>query len=207
MSIEKDTQNSFIKDSSDTSSHSISNISDNDIHTINFVNTATSINDVNGMAEEIIDGESANEQDNVSTALKNVRTENLNGLIMAYLNINSIRNKIDFLRPMISESIDVLMMAEIKIDDTFPTSQFVIEGPMKPFRYDRNQNGDGLLIYVREHAPIKALTQYKAPNDIECGMIEVNLKNKKWLLVGIYRPPSQSKEYFFDEIRKMLDHY
>ena len=50
---------------------------------------------------------------------------------------------------------------------------------MKPFRYDRNQYGGGLLIYVRERAPIKALTHYKAPDDIECGMIEINLKNKK----------------------------
>ena len=108
---------------------------------------------------------------------------------------------------MISESIDVLIIAETKIDNTFPTSQFVIEGYMKPFRYDRNQNGGGLLIYVRERAPIKALTQYKAPNDLECGMIEINLKNKKWLLVAIYRPPSQTKQYFFDEISKMLDHY
>ena len=101
---------------------------------------------------------------------------------------------------MISESIDVLIIAETKLDNTFPTSQFVIEGFMKPFRYDRNQNGDGLLIYVRERAPIKALTKYKAPNDLECGMIEINLKNKKWLLVAIYRPPSQTKQYFFDEI-------
>ena len=69
------------------------------------------------------------------------------GLIIAYLNINSIRNKIDFLRPMISESIDVLILAETKLDNTFPASQFVIEGFMKPFRYDRNQNGDGLLVY------------------------------------------------------------
>ena len=50
MSIEIDTQNSFIVDSLDTSSHSISNISDNDIRTINFVNTATSNDDVNGIA-------------------------------------------------------------------------------------------------------------------------------------------------------------
>ena len=90
---------------------------------------------------------------------------------------------------MISESIDVLIIAETKIENTFPSSQFVIEGFMKPFRYDRNQNGGGLLIYVRERAPIKALTQYKAPNDLECGMIEINLKNKTWLLVAIYRPP------------------
>ena len=141
MSIEIATRNSFIIDSSDTSSNSFSNISDNDIHTLNFVNMAASIDDVNDIAEEIIDGESANEQDDVNTAVKNVRIKNRNGLIIAYLNINSIRNKIDFLRPMISESIDVLIIAETKIDNTFPTRQFVIEGYMKPFRYDRNQNG------------------------------------------------------------------
>ena len=154
MSIEIDTRNFFIIDSSDTSSNSFSNISENDIHTSNFVNRASSIDDVNGIAEEIIDDDSANEQDDVNTALKNVRIKHRNGLIIAYLNINSIRNKIDFLRPMISESIDVLIIAETKIDNTFPTSQFVIEGFMKPFRYDRNQSGSGLLIYVRERAPI-----------------------------------------------------
>ena len=60
---------------------------------------------------------------------------------------------------------------------------------------------------MRELTPIKALTQYKAPNDLGCGMIEINLKNKKWLVVAIYRPPSQTKQYFFDEISKILDHY
>ena len=108
---------------------------------------------------------------------------------------------------MISETIDILIIAETKIDDTFPTSQFVIDGFMKPFRYDRNQNGGGLLIYVRERAPIKELTQYKAPSDIECGMIEINLKKRKWLLLVMYRPPSQPAQYFFTEIGKVLDHY
>ena len=169
MSIEIDTRNSFIVDSSDTSSYSISNIADND-NFVNFVNTAAITDGANVIAEEIIDDESAKEQDDVNTTLKNVRIKNRNGLIIAYLNINSIRNKLDFLRPMISETIDILIIAETKIDNTFPTSQFVIEGFMKPFRYDRNQNGDGLLIYVRERAPIKALTQYKTPNDLECGI-------------------------------------
>ena len=38
-------------------------------------------------------------------------------------------------------------------------------------------------------------------------MIEINLKNKKWLLAAIYRPPSQTKQYFFEELSKMLDYY
>ena len=96
------------------------------------------------------------EQDDTNTALRNIRLKNRNGLLIAYLNINSIRNKIDFLRPMISEAIDILVIAETKIDHTFPTSQFVIEGFMKRFRYDRNQAGGSLLIYVRERAPVRS---------------------------------------------------
>ena len=72
---------------------------------------------------------------------------------------------------MISETIDILIIAETKIDNTFLTSQFFIEGFMKPYRYDRNQNGGGLLIYARERAPVKELKQYKVPADIECGVI------------------------------------
>ncbi len=72
-----------------------------------------------------------------------------------------IWHKIDFLRPMVSETIDILIIAETKIDNAFPTSQFAIEGFLKPFRYDRNQNGGGLLIYARERAPVKELTQLK----------------------------------------------
>ena len=45
---------------------------------------AASIDDVNGIAEEIVDDESANEQDDVNTALKNVRIKNRNGLRIAY---------------------------------------------------------------------------------------------------------------------------
>ncbi len=71
------------------------------------------------------------------------------------MNINSIRNKIDFLRAMVLETIDILIIAETKIDNSFPTSQFTIEGFMKPFRYDQNQNVGGLLIYARERTPVK----------------------------------------------------
>ena len=129
------------------------------------MNTCSSATVTNHNVDEGTDDESVSERDDVNTALKNIRLKNRNGLLIAYLNINSIRNKIDFLRPMVSETTDILVIAETKIDSTFPTSQFMIEGFMKPFRYDRNRNGGGLLIYVRERAPVKELTKYKTPND------------------------------------------
>ncbi len=128
-------------------------------------------NNSNNTVDESADDESVSDQDNAYTALKNIRLNNHNGLLIAYLNINSIRNKIDFLRPMVSEVVDILIIAETKIDNTFPTSQFTIEGFMKPYRYDRDRNGGGLLIYVRERAPVKELTPLKTPKDIECGII------------------------------------
>ena len=128
-------------------------------------------------------------------------------MIIAYLNINSIRNKFEFLKPLIADNVDVLTVAETKIDGTFTTSQFVLDGFSKPLRFDRNQHGGGLLIYAREDVPFKELSVYKAPNDIECGIIEISLKKQKWLLFSIYRPPSQPETYFFEEIGKGLDLY
>ena len=45
------------------------------------------------------------------------------------------------------------MLAETKIDSTFPMGQFAIEGFANPFRLDRNANGGGLLVYVRNDVP------------------------------------------------------
>ena len=78
---------------------------------------------------------------------------------------------------------------------------------MKPFRYDRNRYGGGLLVYVRERAPIKELSSYKPPNDIECGLFALTVKKQKWILISIYRPPSQPEQHFFCEIGKVLDRF
>ena len=99
------------------------------------------------------------------------------------------------------------MIAETKLNETFPTAQFLIEVFKKPFRYDRNEHGGGLLIYVREGIPAKQKTEFKFPNDIECGMVEINLHNKRWLLFGIYRPPSQNEKYFLEQMGKAIDHH
>ena len=169
------------------------------------------INDKNNCAivesHETTDSDtSANEASNDSS-LEAIKAKNHKGLNIAYININSIRNKLEFLKPLIADNVDVLAIAETKIDETFTTGQFLLDGFSKPVRFDRNQHGGGLLIYVREGVPFKEISVYKTPNDIECGIIEVTLKKQKWLLFCIYRPPAQSERYFFDEIGKGLDFY
>ena len=44
-----------------------------------------------------------------------------------------------------------------------------------------------------------------SPNDIQVIPVEINLKKQKWLVIAIYTPPSQCKNYFITELTKILD--
>ena len=43
--------------------------------------------------------------------------------------------------------------------------------------------------------------------EIEAIAIEINLHKIKWLLIGIYRPPSQSKDLSLEEMRKNIEQF
>ena len=49
---------------------------------------------------------------------------------------------------MIKDNVDILLTSETKIDSSFPTAQFHIDGYII-YRRDRNENGGGLLLYIR----------------------------------------------------------
>ena len=55
--------------------------------------------------------------------LQNLRIRNSGNRLIRQLNINSIRKKVDVLPYMIGKKIDILMISESKLNDTFPTSQ------------------------------------------------------------------------------------
>ena len=65
------------------------------------------------------------------------------------------------------------MISEIKIDESFPETQFLIESYTKPFRRDRDTQGGGLLIYARDEIPCKVIKLQNQPADIECVFIEI----------------------------------
>ena len=90
--------------------------------------------------------------------LKNIRISSINKLIFGHLNIDSLRNKFDLLCEQVKGSIDILMILETKLDDSFPPGQFLIESFHSPFRFDVNKNGGGILLYVRKDIPAKVLS-------------------------------------------------
>ena len=56
--------------------------------------------------------------------LKQLRNQNPHRVIIGHLNINSVRNKFESLVRFVGNNLDILMVSETKIDDTFPESQF-----------------------------------------------------------------------------------
>ena len=115
----------------------------------------------------------------VTSMLDKIRTKNFERLIIGNLNINSLRSKFDQLKLLIQGKIDILIITETKLDDSFPTEQFTISGYSKPYRLDRNRNGGGVIIYIREDIPSKQINNFKIHDDIENIFIEVNLYKTK----------------------------
>ena len=51
----------------------------------------------------------------------------MNKIFVGQLIINSIRNKFDFLAQQVKGNIDILMISETKLDESFPVGQFLID--------------------------------------------------------------------------------
>ena len=61
----------------------------------------------------------------------------------------------------------------------FFTSQFYTESFSMSYGLDRNRNGGGIIIYVREDIPTKILTKNNLPEDIEGIFLEINFRKSK----------------------------
>ena len=124
---------------------------------------------------------------NTNMHLKAIRLKNVNKPMIAHLNINSLRNKFEFLISLSEDNLDVLMISETKLDESFPTNQFMINGFSAPFRLDLNDKGGGIILYIREDIPSRLVSTESS--QVEGFFVDVNLLNKKkWLLCCSYNP-------------------
>ena len=112
-------------------------------------------------------------KDEPTLSLNELITKNNEKLIIGHLNINFIENKFEALVSLVKDKLDIIMISETKIDESFPESQFTMEGYSKPFRRHRNSHGGGLLIYISDDIPCKEIRTHKLPDDIEGIFIEI----------------------------------
>ena len=100
---------------------------------------------------------------------------------MGHLNINSVRNKFDTLSHIVKDNVDILMISETKLDDSFLTAKFLLHGFSAPYRLDKNSKDGGILLYIREDIPSRLLNS-KSKTGIETISVEINLSKRKWFL-------------------------
>ena len=135
---------------------------------------------------------SANDTTDFLTSLHTLRLKNVNRIIIAHININSIRNKFHLLTNDIRD----------KIDESFSKNEFLIPGFTEPYRADRNCHGGGILLYVRSDIPSKEVTNCGLSSPSERFFVEINLRKKKWLICCSYIPNKNLIQNHLHEISK-----
>ena len=152
-----------------------------------------------------------NESSENITDLDNIASlcrKNLNNPKIGYININHLRNKIVELRPIIQDiDFTFLAVAETKINCSFHSTQFQIDGYYCPseFRRDRTyNNGGGMLLYIKKGTPCKRLNKFEH-EDIETIVVELNIDSKKWCVISIYRNEDIDTQIFLNQLSISLD--
>ena len=105
--------------------------------------------------------------------------------MIGHRNINSIRNKFEVHSNNIKGKLDILMISQTKLDSTFPSNHFTIEGYAALIRFHRNGRGGGILLYIRKDIPARLVTT-SCHKDLEGFFVELNLRKKKILMSYLY---------------------
>ena len=65
------------------------------------------------------------------------------------------------LQEVIGNNFDVLLISETKLDASFPSIQFILDGFTPPYRLDRTQHGGGIMLFIREGIPSKLIDYFR----------------------------------------------
>ena len=90
-----------------------------------------------------------------------------------------------------------MIVPKTKIDETFPSRKFNIEGFTPPYRLDRNCHWVGILVHIREYIPPKLIEMNSSVKRIS---IELNLRKKKWLVNCSYIAKNSN---IYDHLRRL----
>ena len=116
------------------------------------------------------------------TDLQMLKKDKLNyprKLLIGYLNINSIRNKISDIREVFGKlQLDYFVLSETKIDESFPSGQFNIHDYKIRNCRDRDKHGDGLIEFFRKGFITKRMKEYET-NLSETICAEFTVSKKK----------------------------
>ena len=131
------------------------------------------------------------------------------GFKIASINLASLYKNIDQLRIyMLSKTVDILAINETRLDSSIQNGEVSIPGYTLE-RKDRNRNGGGVALYIRDSINYKRLIDLPDDN-IELISIQVSKpKAKPFIVCTWYRPPRSTTELMnrFENVLQKLDSY
>ena len=65
------------------------------------------------------------EFNDTNIGLRKMKEHTPNKIIVGHLNINFLRNKFEALQFIINRNLDIMLLSETKLDDSFPSAQFL----------------------------------------------------------------------------------
>lgn len=128
------------------------------------------------------------------------------GLMVGYLNVNSLLKCIHEVREMMSERLlDIVSFGESKLDDLVMDACVSVEN-YKTYRNDVTRKAHGLITYIRSDITHFRRTEFET-NDLnyQCIAIEVWLQKEKWFFVSMYKPPSINDTLFLNDVMRIYD--
>ena len=148
-----------------------------------------------------------NDSQYVYPCLKSYRCKYAKNGVIMYYNVNSLKHKFVELRKILDDAlVDVLIIGESKLDETYVDAQFHVND-FKLYRHDRNSRGGGVMVYFNNVIPHRIrndLNKYIV-NGLEGMIFEVNVNKRKWLIAGLYKPPTVTDLMFKQTFCKLMD--
>ena len=133
---------------------------DTDFKNVNIINSNKNSTD---QGESENKDEISNSLNNNISNLINLRKDFSKNPILSYLKNNVFGGKFDKLGELCFKTeVDILCVAETKIDPSYPDSQFHIDRyQFPPFRKDKNKHGGGKIVYVRNGIIAKTIKRFE----------------------------------------------
>ena len=132
--------------------------------TVSPTDTDTSVSQNSQFKEQ---SENQNLGDSADEILHHLKLKNVNRLVIGHPNINLLRNKSDGFKLLVKNCLEVFMICETKSDETFPVGQFLMDRFTPSYRMDKNTNGGGIALYVREDIWSRQISFKNDDKDIE----------------------------------------
>ena len=95
-----------------------------------------------------------------------------------------------------------MTIQETKIDSTFPSSQFHVEG-FNFYRRDRVKGGGGIVVYIRDN--IAASRKKLRGKCVESMLFDMKIGQRQFAYITAYKPPSVDNNTFKRELYDLLD--